>query len=126
MDLKLVKNQKQYWPLILRLRNALSENFIKQDFISEKEHESFMEHYGSNYHICLLCDNPVGFVGIVDGDIRVAVDPRNQRQGIASFMITELMKQKPNYQAKVKVGNDASRKLFENCGFKTKYYLMEQ
>jgi RimJ/RimL family protein N-acetyltransferase len=41
-------------------------------------------------------------------------------------MVNEIMKSHPNAQAKVKIQNEASRKLFEKCGFKMKYYLMEK
>ncbi len=41
-------------------------------------------------------------------------------------MINELMKLRPNSYAKVKLDNNASVKLFESCGFKKKYFLMER
>jgi len=41
-------------------------------------------------------------------------------------MIDEIMKINPFAYAKVKLDNEASIKLFERCGFKKKYYLLEK
>ena len=41
-------------------------------------------------------------------------------------MVEEIMKSHPSAIAKIKIGNAASIKLFESCGFKKKYYLLER
>ena len=41
-------------------------------------------------------------------------------------MINEIMKIHPNAFAKVKLENKASLKLFESCGFKKKFYILEK
>ena len=40
--------------------------------------------------------------------------------------LNEVMKDTPSAVAKVKIDNKASLKLFEKCGFKLKYYLLEK
>ena len=74
----------------------------------------------------MQADNPVGFVGQIDGDIRVAVDPEYQGKGVGKFMINQIMKLHPESIAKVKLGNEASIRLFESCGFEKKYYILER
>ena len=44
----------------------------------------------------------------------------------AKKAVMELMVRFPNSFAKVKIENEASRALFESCGFKVKYWLMEK
>ena len=85
-----------------------------------------MEKYGTMYYICLVDDEPAGFVGVIDKDIRVATHPSFQQKGVGKFMINELMKKCPQAFAKVKIENKASLKLFESCGFKKKFYILEK
>ena len=69
---------------------------------------------------------PIGYTGIIDDDIRVATHPGHQGRGVGKFMINEIMKINPQAFAKVKLENEASVKLFESCGFKKKYYILEK
>jgi len=41
-------------------------------------------------------------------------------------MVEGFIKKFPDSFAKVKIDNEASRKLFESCGFKKKYYILEK
>lgn len=124
----LVENEEKYFEFIRELRNhsQVKEGFIQQGHIPLCKHLSFMEKYGNLYYICLVQNNPAGFVGQIDGDIRIAVHPDFQGQGVGTFMINELMKLHPDAAAKVKLENEASIKLFERCGFKKKYYILER
>ena len=126
--MKLVQNEKKYWEYIRVLRNeeGVKEGFVQQKHISKFEHFKFMLKYGKFYYICLEADSPVGFVGQINGDIRVAVEPGHQGKGIGKFMINELMKKHPQSYAKVKLTNQESLGLFKNCGFKEKYYILEK
>ena len=125
--LSLVPNERLYWDYILQLRNdpTLKQGFVSQNHIETNSHYSYMEKYGNCYRICLLNHEPVGFVGSVGGDIRVATDPRHHGKGIAKFMIQEIIKEYPNSTAKIKINNHASIRAFEKAGFVKKYYLLE-
>lgn len=68
----------------------------------------------------------MGYIGVIDYDIRVATHPDFQGMGVASFMLNEVMKIHPKAVAKVKIENEASLRLFEKCGFKKRYYLLEK
>ena len=121
--LKLVPNSPKYWEFIRNLRNTdtVRQGFIQQEEINEISHATYMLQYNNNFWICLDSAEPIGYVGVIDDDIRVATHPKFQGLGAGS-----LMKIKPDAIAKVKLDNEASLKLFEKCGFKKKYYLLER
>tara|TARA_Y100001972_G_C7525058_1_gene264751 strand:+ start:56 stop:460 length:405 start_codon:yes stop_codon:yes gene_type:complete len=125
---ELVRNGPEYWEFIRELRTmqGVSQGFISQQDITPIEQATYMLKYNSNYWICLDSDTPAGFVGVIDDDIRVATHPDYQGKGVGTFMINEIMKIIPTAFAKVKLDNEASIKLFERCGFKKKYYILER
>jgi hypothetical protein len=128
MKLKLVDNEPKYYEFI-RLTRIHPENiggFINQSNITEKEQIEYMEKNQNFFHICLMDEIPVGFVGVIDDDIRVATLPKYKKMGVGKFMITEIMKKFPNAYAKIKIDNDASKELFNSCGFNVKYIIMER
>jgi len=124
----LIKNNKQYWEFIRELRNmdGVREGFVQQEYIEKEFHEAYMQAWGDCFFICLYKDEPAGYVGIINKDIRVATHPNFQGKGIATFMINTIMDYYPDSEAKVKIENEASLKLFEKCGFKKKYYILEK
>tara|TARA_R110002073_G_scaffold245838_1_gene408567 strand:+ start:555 stop:935 length:381 start_codon:yes stop_codon:yes gene_type:complete len=123
-----VKNQEKYWEFIRQLRNdeRVKSGFIKQEHISQENHVKYMENHGKNFYVCLIEDNPAGYVGVIDRDIRVATHPDYQGRGAGKFMISALMTLYPDSLAKVKIENEASLRLFETCGFTKKYYILEK
>tara|TARA_R110001583_G_scaffold151597_1_gene303494 strand:- start:279 stop:671 length:393 start_codon:yes stop_codon:yes gene_type:complete len=125
---RLIPNEEKYWEFIriLRTTDGIAQGFIEQGNISPIKQKEYMIKYNHCFRICLDESNPVGYVGIIDDDIRVATHPDHQGKGIGSFMINEVMKDTPSAVAKVKIDNKASLKLFEKCGFKLKYYLLER
>jgi len=90
------------------------------------EHAEYMLKYNNNYWVCIVEGVAAGYVGVIDDDIRVATHPDFQGKGVGSFMINKIMEICPGAYAKVKLDNEASLRLFEKCGFKKKYYLLER
>tara|TARA_R110002110_G_scaffold414950_2_gene646710 strand:- start:311 stop:724 length:414 start_codon:yes stop_codon:yes gene_type:complete len=127
-DLKFINNESKYWEFIRCLRNdkRVKHGFIKQNYISEDIHLKFMEKYGNMFYICLYKNKPAGYIGCINKDIRVAVHPDFQGNGIGSFMVNKLMELDSEAFAKVKLDNKASLRLFEKCGFEKKYYILEK
>ncbi len=129
----LVKNEKKYWDFIHSLRNdpKLKKGFIQQQDIDIKDHYSYMEKNGDHYYVCLANGSPVGFVGQVDGDIRLAVAEYCHGKGVGTYMVKQLMKSYPNSHAKVKIDNKPSLNVFLKNGFEVKeqddnfYYLVK-
>ena len=126
--MELIKNSPKHWEFIRNLRNmtGVRQGFIEQNLIDEIQHATYMLKYNNNFWICVDNDEPMGYIGVIDNDIRVATHPNFQGQGIGSFMINEIMKLHPDAFAKVKLDNEASLRLFEKCGFKKRYYLLER
>tara|TARA_R110001583_G_scaffold80217_3_gene215685 strand:+ start:259 stop:642 length:384 start_codon:yes stop_codon:yes gene_type:complete len=125
---ELIENEEKYWEFIRELRNmdGVRQGFVQQDIISKKSHEQYMKKNSEFFWICIDKGHPIGYIGIIDLDIRIATHPNYQGKGIASFMLKEVMKSNPDAIAKVKIDNRASLRLFEKCGFKKRYYLLEK
>lgn len=121
--MRLVKNSPKYWEFIRNLRNNpdVKRGFIEQGNISEDEQVEYMSTYNNNYYICLRGKEPVGYIGQINMDIRLAVSPEYQGRGVGKFMLTEFMKAHPGAYGKVLLDNEPSRRLFESCGFKEVY-----
>jgi len=124
----LENNQEKYWEDIRKLRNdsEVKKGFINQEPISEEEHLEFMTKHSSKFIVAFVDNDFAGYVGVIRNDIRVAVKPDFQGNGIGKLMINILKDQAPQALAKVKLDNEASIRLFESCGFKKKYYILER
>jgi len=124
----IVECTEEYWEFVrkLRLDPRVADGFVKTTQITTEQQILYMNEYSSCYRICLLNDKPVGYVGVIDDDIRVCTHPDYQGKGIAKFMISKCKEIWPTSFAKVKVDNEASIKLFESCGFVKKFYIFEK
>lgn len=127
MELKLVNNEPKYWEFIRQLRNleGVKQGFIQQETIMEEQHTLYMKQFSDHFYICLYNNEPAGYIGIINEDIRVATHPNFQKKGIATFMVNNVKTLFPNSVAKIKIDNKASLALFQKCGFKIQYYLLE-
>ena len=123
----MVPNTEEYWEFVRNLRNdpILKKGFVDQEHINKEDHYKYMQIHHKDYFICLEGELPVGFVGCIEDDIRVAVLKSHLGQGLGNKMIKHIMTLYPSAQSKVKVDNKASIRLFESCGFEKKFYLME-
>jgi GNAT superfamily N-acetyltransferase len=118
--MKLIKNKEEYWDFIriLRSNEKVQDGFIENVKISKEQQKAYMKKHNDEYYVCLVNEEPIGFVGSVDNDIRVCTHPDYQKMGYGKFMINELMRLLPNSFAKVKFDNTPSNALFRACGFK--------
>jgi ribosomal protein S18 acetylase RimI-like enzyme len=128
MNLKIVPNSPEYYSTIknLRLHPLNIDGFIEQSYFSNESHIKYMEQYGKYYYIAIMNEIPVGFVGSVDNDIRVAVDPDYKNLGIGKKLIDFIVEKHPYATAKIKYDNIASIKLFESCNFNKTFILMQK
>lgn len=129
MKLSLVNCTKKYWEFVRNLRNNPNNlnGFINRSNITKKNQIIYMKKYQKYYKICLLNNKiPIGFVGQINGDIRVCTDHKYKNMGVGKYMIKNFIKNKNNLSAKIKINNTFSIKLFESCGFKMKYFIYEK
>ena len=114
MGLELVPNKEGYYEFIRNLRNddRVRDGFIQQEHISLEEQVAYMQVHESDYFICLNDETPVGYIGVIDGDIRLCTSPDHQGQGIGTFMLTEIVKIFPYATGRIKRENVASIQAF--------------
>lgn len=124
--IKLVNCTSQYWEFVRALRNdkRVLNGFIKSTHITKEMQQNYMNNYSRFYRIALLNNQPAGYVGVIDDDIRVCTHPDFQGKGVGKFLINKCVEIWPDAFAKVKIDNDISLKLFESCGFTKKYYIL--
>ena len=126
MKLEFVKNEEKYYEFIRLLRTdyRVLYGFVQQVNITSEQQKKYMAKYGKSYYICLVDDVPAGFIGEVNGDIRVATLPEYQRKGVGSFMVKELIKRRPDAYARIKVDNEISHNFFKKLDFKLSFHIM--
>lgn len=124
--MELINCTKEYWEFvrILRTDPRVSKGFIEQVTITPEAQQKYMSKYCDCFRIALLDNIPVGFVGVIEDDIRVCTHPDHHGKGIGKFMINKCIEIWPTAFAKVKLDNEASIKLFEACGFTKKFYIL--
>ena len=115
----------EYFEFVRDLRNDddIKQGFINQEFITKENHAKYMKINAKNYWVAFLNDDPAGYVGVVENDIRLAVAREFSRLGIAEFMLQEIRKLFPSAIAKVKFNNLASKRLFEKCGYEPTFII---
>jgi len=77
MELKLVKNKKKYYEFIrnMRIHPDNESGFLEKVNITSEQQENYMKKYNDCYYVAILNESPVGYVGVVDNDIRICTDP---------------------------------------------------
>lgn len=123
---EIVRCGEKYWEFVRVLRNCSKKGFIEQSQIGFKQHRVFMSKHSNNYRIGLYQDKPIGFVGLVNNDIRIAVSQLYLRRGFGGAMLEKFIEEYPNGIVKIKLDNFASISLFESLGYVKKLYIMEK
>lgn len=123
--MKLVDCDKQYWDFVrvLRMDERVLDGFIEKMEITTEQQTAYMTKYSHCFRIALLDNEPVGYFGVIEDDIRICVHPDYQKKGIGKFLVNSCFKIWPTALAKIKITNQSSQKLFESCGYKKEYYL---
>lgn len=115
--MELIRNNPKYWNFIRQLRNT-NQGFIERVKITKEQQEKFMAKNNDCYYICLSDDVPVGFIGVRNNDLVLAVSQNRQRKGIGKFMVENIPIDLSEVVVKVLFENDKSHKLFESLGYK--------
>ena len=122
---ELVEISSEFFEFVRRLRTdpRNADSFVSNNEITFQNQIDYMEQHLKDYFVCLSQQTPVGFIGVVQGDIRLAVDHDFRNRGVATFMVNEISKLFPEASAKIKTSNVASIALFESVGFERQFYI---
>lgn len=125
--MKLVNCSNEYWEFIRILRNdkRVLDGFIESTYITKEMQEKYMQNYSKFYRVALLNNQPCGYIGVIEDDIRICTHPDFQNKGIGKFMLKEIMKIFPTAYGKVKINNKASLNLFKSVGFEEKFIIFK-
>src|SRR5690349_18093136 len=68
---------EQYWDFIRVLRSdpRVRHGFITEANIAPEQQQNYMQDHWRKYFIALVNGKPAGFVGCVEGDIRICTHP---------------------------------------------------
>ena len=123
--LKIIDCTSEYWDFVRTLRNddRVQDGFIEKVRITTEQQKIYMEKNSIFYRICTLDNNPVGFVGVIENDLRICTHPDHQNKGIGKFMISKAMEIFPDAYGKVKINNLQSRNLFKSSGFEESFII---
>ena len=123
--MELVDCIEKYWEFIRILRNdkRVLDGFIESTYITKEMQLSYMKKYSQFYRVALINNQPCGYIGVINDDIRICTHPNFQGKGVGKLMLREILKIFTNAFGKVKIENEASRKLFTSVGFKEKFII---
>jgi hypothetical protein len=115
--MELVPVTEKYFEFIRQLRvdPRNTDGFLEQVSITPDQQKKYMENHATSYYVCLLYGTPVGYVGVIDDDIRICTDHGVKSSGVGSFMLSEIKKLYPSATGRIKKNNVASQRLFEKC-----------
>lgn len=124
---KMVECDDNYWEFVRTLRNnpEVQDGFIESGYISKENQITYMQKNSSCFKVCLKNEVPVGYIGVINNDIRICTLPKYQNQGVGSYMLMELKKIWPQADAKIKISNKASRALFAKSGYSEEFVIMK-
>jgi GNAT superfamily N-acetyltransferase len=115
MDLIPITEKYYEFVRFLRTHPDNKGGFLEDASITEGQQKEYMKKHGENYFVALLYDEPVGYVGVIDNDIRICTHPMHHGKGVGKFMLSEIVKLYPQATGRILKDNVASRKLFDFC-----------
>jgi hypothetical protein len=119
---------EEHWEFVRVLRTdpRVLHGFIQQADITPEQQRKYMQVRWQEYCIALVNGQPAGFVGSVDGDIRVCTHPYYQGQGVGAFMVGELVRRFPRSFAKIKIGTRRASACLQRAGFAPSFVIYEK
>ena len=127
-NLKIVDCEERYWNFVrlLRMDHRVTDGFVEKMEISVEQQTFYMTKNSECYRIALLNNEPIGYFGVIEDDIRICVHPDYQGQGIGKFLVKHCFEIWPTAHAKIKVSNKSSQKFFESCGYELEFLLYKK
>jgi len=115
----LVPASSDFFEPIRSLRNKVSNGFLNTEEVDCATHQRFMSKHASTYRVAIDSKRMfVGFIGHVDGDLRLATEPSEMRKGVATFMYNVFIREFSGLSVKILKSNVKSRQFFMKLGWK--------
>jgi GNAT superfamily N-acetyltransferase len=115
--MELIAITEEYYDFVreMRMHPDNVAGFLESANITPEEQILYMKKHGEDYFIALSYGEPVGYVGVIDNDIRICTHPQHQGTGVGRFMLSEIIKLYPQATGRILKDNVVSRKLFDFC-----------
>ncbi len=129
MILEMVPNFSKYWYFIrdVRFHPRNLYGYVYNNPVSDDQQWEYMKGHHMNYWVCIADGEPAGFVGIIEGDLRIGVHPNYQRKGIGTFMMRQFIKRRTeNFTVRVKVNNEISLAFFRGLEYVPEFVLLNK
>jgi hypothetical protein len=113
----------EVWEDIRQIRNAHRFRFQQTDVIDAATHRSFMQKHWSTYRVAVAVDHNgdservIGFIGQVQGDVRIGSHPEYLRIGVGKYMLRCLLRDNPDVTLKARRENHACLALTRSFGY---------
>jgi GNAT superfamily N-acetyltransferase len=122
--MELIPIVEKYYEFVreMRMHPENASGFLEDADITPTDQVEYMKKHGDNYYIALSYNKPVGYVGVIENDIRICTHPLYKGTGVGSFMLSEIRKLYPQATGRILKDNLASQGLFEKC--KVPYTLL--
>ena len=99
---------------LLRTDARTSNGFISyRNSINPFQQRAYMLTHAKDYFVAYHKGLPIGFGGVVEGDIRLAVVPYYQGKGFGKQILSYIKRRNPEATGKVKRYNTSSQNLFD-------------
>jgi len=120
-NLSIVVNSPAFWNAIRNIRNEDTSGFIQKGYIFRDMQEQYMRAHGNKYVVAIIEDGKygvkvVGYAGVIDNDIRFAVQKEYRGRGIGIELLRYIKWAYPEATGKIFDTNVASQKAFNRVG----------
>ena len=107
--------KEEHYEFVRLLRNSQPGFLTPNVNITSEQQIQYMDKNHTHYYICVLKNKPLGFIGVMENDIRLCTHPDAQGKGVATFMLEEIVKLYPNATGRILKDNLPSQKAFEKA-----------
>lgn len=116
--LRIVPCSERYYEFVRRLRldPQTQHGFLEHNDITPEQQRVYMSKHAHEHVVCLYGEIPVGYAGVVDGDIRFCVVPYYHGKGFGTFMLEWVRCQWPSATGQIKASNAGSIGAFRKVG----------
>lgn len=113
--MKLYPLKEEHYEFVRLLRNSQPGFLTPNVNITPEQQIKYMDKNHTHYYLCSSETNPLGFIGVMENDIRLCTHPDAQGKGVGTFMLEEIVKLYPDATGRILKDNLSSQKAFEKA-----------